>query len=112
MRGCAPIFAVSIRLSIASIDAAAKSCQQPLVRTRVGNLRETIRFTRRREQTSHRARYGSGGIAEMEHSKLANGNGAWSTDRTLCVLGSAGSNEHGEVGRQEGGPEEDSLEKN
>jgi hypothetical protein len=37
--------------------------------------KETIRFTRRREQTSHRARYGSGGLAEMENSKLANRNG-------------------------------------
>jgi hypothetical protein len=32
-------------------------------------------------------------------------------DRTLCVPGSAGSDEHGEVGRQEGGPEEDHPEK-
>jgi len=37
--------------------------------------KETIRFTRRREQTSHRARYGSGGLAEMKNSKLANRNG-------------------------------------
>ena len=36
---------------------------------------------------------------------------AWRTDRTLYVSGSAGSNEHGEIGRQERGPGEDSLEK-
>jgi hypothetical protein len=56
-----------------------------------------------------------------EHIRLwkPNGNGTleigkqerlWSTDRTLSVLSSAGSNGE-EAGRQEGGPEEDSLEK-
>ena len=68
--------AVSIRLSIASAIAAdpANSAVFP-VRTRCGNLRKTIRFTRRTERIIPSSRYGSGGIVGMEHSKLVNGNG-------------------------------------
>ena len=45
----------------------------------------------------------------MEHAKLANGNG-----HEARIGGSASStqpDEHAEVGRQAGGPEEDPLEK-
>ena len=77
----------------------------------VGKLWKTIRFTRRPERIIPMSRYGSGGIAENGTLEIGKRERSWSTDRTLCVLGSAGSNEHGELGRPEGGPEEDSLEK-
>jgi hypothetical protein len=63
--------AVSIRLSIASIGAAA----QPAVRTGLRILEKP--FASRADESKHPIEpvTGFGGIAEMEHSKLANGNG-------------------------------------
>jgi hypothetical protein len=79
LRGSAPIFTASIRLSIASTVRCAGSRQQslsfPFFARCVGKLRKTIRFTHRTERTIPTSRYGSGDIVEMEHSKLANGNG-------------------------------------
>jgi hypothetical protein len=52
------------------LSAAGRFSHDGLVK-----LRKTIRFARRTERNIPTSRYGSGDLVEMEHSKLADGNG-------------------------------------
>jgi hypothetical protein len=90
-------------------QSASESLSSEILRSNHRN-RPRQRFIRFQRFLSQQRGQFSCGHFSTETPKLANGNGH-GADRTLYVSGSAGSNEHGEVGRQERGPGEDSLEK-
>ena len=93
------------------MSTTASSRQQPFVRTRIGNLRETIRFKRRQEQTSHRARYGLRRYSGNGTHEIANENEHRARIGRSAYPAQQDENERGEVGRHEGRPEEGSLKK-
>jgi hypothetical protein len=68
-------FDSSVRLPIASIGQIVDTRQRAALFSAnvVEKMEETTRFTRRPEQTSHRAFYGLRRFSGMEDSKLANG---------------------------------------